>query len=403
MEHGPHVRFRLYATGIHGNVVWISLIPLNPINDKRKMTMTMYHIKKDGTPAVCKAKPGHCPVSSGGEHFTDIATANKVGERMVEVRNSLIGNREPLNQLSRGKAALEGSGLPKSNIFYVQKEDYLAPIDIHNTHPRTMSYEMIGNALKNAGVFTNENGSITMSTKDMPVLSETMADTFGVESRKGRKAVSEALSSFIKESRSDTHRKNEYHPFTQEGDTLVFNNESGEQVAKEITEGVRKRLRRASFMHGDWIPSNSRDTDDSEESRERKECVEMTYGNDWDTQMMNGLGERLISADGDNDYVNVPAQLPVVVDSQGEPDDWMTKKYTAGALDAIGVPYTDDEYKAAEEGVREYLRGHYKRWDDFNKEHGVSDDHPMDVRSLIGTAMYSVRHYNTKKNGKPEA
>lgn len=147
----------------------------------------------------------------------------------------------------------------------------------------------------------------------MPVLSETMADTFGVESRKGRKAVSEALSLFIKEPRSDTHRKNEYHSFTQEGDTLVFNNEPSEQVAREITEGVRKRLRRSSFMHGDHIPSNSRNTGDSEESRERQECIEMTYGNDWDTQMMNGLGERLISADGDNDYANIPAQLPVVI------------------------------------------------------------------------------------------
>lgn len=120
--------------------------------------MTRYHIKKDGTLAVCKAKPGIAPCHPVGSISPAFPQRIRSVKCMVEVRNSLIGNRKPLNQLSKGKAALEGSGLPKSNIVYVQKEDYLAPIDIHNTHPRTMSYEMTGNILKNAGMFTNENG-----------------------------------------------------------------------------------------------------------------------------------------------------------------------------------------------------------------------------------------------------
>lgn len=34
--------------------------------------MTRYHVKKDGTPGVCHAQEGNCPLGDSSQHFSNI-------------------------------------------------------------------------------------------------------------------------------------------------------------------------------------------------------------------------------------------------------------------------------------------------------------------------------------------
>lgn len=45
--------------------------------------MTKYHIKADGTPGVCRAKTGNCPLGGEGEHFKTAEEATQAGQEKL--------------------------------------------------------------------------------------------------------------------------------------------------------------------------------------------------------------------------------------------------------------------------------------------------------------------------------
>lgn len=49
--------------------------------------MVRYHIRRDGTPGVCKARTGKCPLSTVGQHF-DATTANRISEMVCSANAS---------------------------------------------------------------------------------------------------------------------------------------------------------------------------------------------------------------------------------------------------------------------------------------------------------------------------
>lgn len=54
--------------------------------------MAKYHIKKDGTPGVCRAKEGNCPLGNESEHFPTRAEAQNYADKLherIEERNKL--------------------------------------------------------------------------------------------------------------------------------------------------------------------------------------------------------------------------------------------------------------------------------------------------------------------------
>lgn len=47
-----------------------------------------YHIKKDGTPDICRAKPGNCPLGGDENHFPTIEEAQIYADKLNEERTN---------------------------------------------------------------------------------------------------------------------------------------------------------------------------------------------------------------------------------------------------------------------------------------------------------------------------
>ena len=60
--------------------------------------MAKYHVKKDGTPGICKARLVHCPLGSENKHFSTIEDAQEYADKINE--NS-IKNKEYFNNLNK--------------------------------------------------------------------------------------------------------------------------------------------------------------------------------------------------------------------------------------------------------------------------------------------------------------
>ena len=43
--------------------------------------MARYHVKKDGTPGICHAQPGKCPLGGEGQHFKTIDEAQEYADK----------------------------------------------------------------------------------------------------------------------------------------------------------------------------------------------------------------------------------------------------------------------------------------------------------------------------------
>lgn len=59
--------------------------------------MTLYHMKNDGTPGVCSAQPGNCPLSSSSLHTHTLEEAQDFADRMNEINALHIYDRVRLN------------------------------------------------------------------------------------------------------------------------------------------------------------------------------------------------------------------------------------------------------------------------------------------------------------------
>ena len=44
--------------------------------------MAKYHVKKDGTPGICKARLVHCPLGSENKHFSSIEDAQEYADKI---------------------------------------------------------------------------------------------------------------------------------------------------------------------------------------------------------------------------------------------------------------------------------------------------------------------------------
>ena len=53
------------------------------------MSMTTYHIKQNGTPGVCHAKSGNCPLGGTSLHFDTAEQAEHVSQAIMEAKYGL--------------------------------------------------------------------------------------------------------------------------------------------------------------------------------------------------------------------------------------------------------------------------------------------------------------------------
>ena len=47
--------------------------------------MAKYHVKKDGTPGLCKAQEGNCPLGDSSQHFSSKAEAQEYADKKNEI------------------------------------------------------------------------------------------------------------------------------------------------------------------------------------------------------------------------------------------------------------------------------------------------------------------------------
>ena len=59
--------------------------------------MTLYHMKNDGTPGVCSAQPGNCPLSNSSIHTHTLEEAQDFADRMNEIKALNIYEKVRLN------------------------------------------------------------------------------------------------------------------------------------------------------------------------------------------------------------------------------------------------------------------------------------------------------------------
>ena len=48
--------------------------------------MAKYHVKKDGTPGICRAQDGNCPLGDTNEHFSNVQDAQEYADKLNEQR-----------------------------------------------------------------------------------------------------------------------------------------------------------------------------------------------------------------------------------------------------------------------------------------------------------------------------
>ena len=51
--------------------------------------MAKYHVKKDGTPGLCKAQEGNCPLGDSSQHFSTIQDAQDYADKINEEKAEL--------------------------------------------------------------------------------------------------------------------------------------------------------------------------------------------------------------------------------------------------------------------------------------------------------------------------
>ena len=78
--------------------------------------MAKYHVKKDGTPGVCHAQEGNCPLGDSSQHFSSKEEAqdyaDKINEGLAQSQNESITNeqKEKFNKFLKEKNIDLGSG-----------------------------------------------------------------------------------------------------------------------------------------------------------------------------------------------------------------------------------------------------------------------------------------------------
>lgn len=56
--------------------------------------MTKYHIRKDGTPGICRATSGDCPLGGSASHFDSVDEAQEVAQARLEQEYGVISKSE---------------------------------------------------------------------------------------------------------------------------------------------------------------------------------------------------------------------------------------------------------------------------------------------------------------------
>ena len=92
--------------------------------------MAKYHVKKDGTPGVCRAQEGNCPLGDSSQHFSSKAEAQDYADKVNENNAN--------NVTEKPKKEIKSIQIPNMNQEEVQDE-----IDYHLNREEGRQYESL--------------------------------------------------------------------------------------------------------------------------------------------------------------------------------------------------------------------------------------------------------------------
>ena len=92
--------------------------------------MAKYHVKKDGTPGVCRAQEGNCPLGDSSQHFSSKEEAQDYADKVNE--------KNANNVTEKTKKEIKSIQIPSMNQEEVQDE-----IDYHLNREEGRKYESL--------------------------------------------------------------------------------------------------------------------------------------------------------------------------------------------------------------------------------------------------------------------
>ena len=96
--------------------------------------MAKYHVKKDGTPGVCHAQEGNCPLGDSTEHFSSVQEAQDYADKINESRFAKHNNfalNKLVDELSKkGARTFYVGGCVRDELLGKENKDI--DIEIHN-------------------------------------------------------------------------------------------------------------------------------------------------------------------------------------------------------------------------------------------------------------------------------
>ena len=96
--------------------------------------MAKYHVKKDGTPGVCHAQEGNCPLGDSSQHFSSKAEAQDYADKINEqISDSFLerkNKREPWKRKYKNYFTLE-ERLKFRNYLKTGDKSYITEKDIN--------------------------------------------------------------------------------------------------------------------------------------------------------------------------------------------------------------------------------------------------------------------------------
>ena len=110
--------------------------------------MSKYHVKKDGTPGVCHAQEGNCPLGDSSQHFSSKEEAQDYADKVNENNSN--------NVAEKPKKEIKSIQIPSMNQEEVQDE-----IDYHLNREDGRKYESLAyythELINDKSMFGNED------------------------------------------------------------------------------------------------------------------------------------------------------------------------------------------------------------------------------------------------------
>lgn len=364
---------------------------------------TRYHIKRDGSTGVCRARAGHCPL--GGAHYTDEKTAHEAGERMVAVRAlTQPASRGSLSRRKNGQVTDDShaAGLKPKSVFNPAWD----PMD-----PMDGNIALLTNVFNKTGVLERQaENRYAVSEESFPAVADAISRVYGMDTPSGRRRVNEALTGFLSSaSNGSTYLDRMDEPpqrqYDEDGvmrysfNPRYWGNAGDSDTVSCIVNGVGRRLRRQAVLDGDELPKVSPSSSPEEDLAAQVNAIAGQDDNYYDIpryELVRMMNANNVVSYGMDDGVDMYGLAS---------DPHSVSVYAMCALDSLTGKYDDADMEAAERAVRETIvskmeadreknAGYYQAYEDMGtplRREALYDD-PWEMSSgLLRAVMPAVR------------